>query len=349
MDTHAPDRWQQPIDHQFSTLFQRPDRLQPRLEVITPIYNPRRWRSRWKLYEDFAKRVHNAGARLWTVEVAFGERDFAITSENHPQHIRLRTRYELWLKERLINLGVGVVSRYVPDWSAVAWVDADMLFARSDWANETLHQLQHHAFVQMWSQYQDLTSRYEVTGAPCDSFAHRHVTGKPQPAIVNGKSDGYGYPGGVGDPKRYPGAPGLAWAATRAGWDAVGGLLDCCILGAGDWYMAHALVGRLDAISMRSQFTPAYRRRMLDWAQRAKAIKRNVGVVDGLALHYWHGPKAKRGYKTRDQVLVDARYDPDKHVMCDAQGLYQLRDDAPCAIELRDWLRGYFSQRDEDA
>ncbi len=344
MDTNACDRWQQPLDPSFSTLFQRPDQVPARLEVITPIYNPRRWRSRWKLYEDFAKRVHNAGARLWTIEVAFGDRDFAITSPTHPQHLQLRTRYELWLKERLINLAVAHLSVRAPGWKYVAWVDADVLFARPDWANETIHQLQHHPFVQMWSQYQDLSAGYELLGGASDSFAQRYAKGRPQPAIVNGKGGDY-HPGGP-PPKCYPGAPGLAWAATRAGWDTTGGLLDCCILGAGDWYMAHALVGKLDAISMRAQFTPAYKRRMLDWAERAKHLHRNVGVVPGLALHYWHGPKAKRGYKTRDQILVDAQYNPDAHLTVDAQLCYQLRDDA---IELRDGLRGYFSQRDEDA
>lgn len=324
------------------TLFQRGDQIDAPLYVVTPIYNPRRWRSRWKLYEDFAVRVEHAGAVLYTIEVAFGDRRHVIASADNPRHIQLRTSYELWLKERLINLAV---QRLPSDWKYVAWVDADVQFARPDWANETIHQLQHYPFVQMWSHYQDLTADYRPLHTS-DSFAYRYVNGLEQPTLRDGDFDYYGYYGATSGQKVYPGAPGLAWACTRQAFDTVGGLLDTCILGAGDWYMAHALVGRLNEMSMRSKFTPAYKAAMLEWAERAQALKHNIGYVEGLAQHYWHGPKAKRGYKTRDQILVDHEYNPQRHLKPDWQGLWQLDADA---LGLRDDIRRYFTNRDEDA
>lgn len=323
------------------TLFSRPDRLHDPLYVVTTIFNATRYRSRWRLYEDFAKHVAEAGAVLYTVEVAFGERDFAVTQPDDPHDLQLRTTSELWLKENALNLGV---QRLPQDWKYVAWIDADTHFTRSDWANETIHALQHYSLVQMWSQYQDLTSDHELIGT-ASSFAANYLNNgytKPKKGEA-----GYGYyPYGK---RGYPGAPGLAWACRRDAWDALSGLLDICILGAADWYCAHALIGQLNDI-VRPEYTDRYKSRLLEWQNRAEIyIKRNLGVISGLALHYWHGPKVNRKYGTRDQILIKNKYDPSIDLKRDWQGLYQLVVDTPRQIKLRDDIRKYFRQRNEDA
>jgi len=112
----------------------------------------------------------------------------------------------------------------------------------------------------------------------------------------------------------------------RDAWDALGGLIDYCILGACDWYMAYALIGQLDRV-LRKDYHPRFRARMKEWEARAeKYIKRNLGVVPGLCLHYWHGPKKDRKYNTRDEILVETNYNPDVDLKRDWQGLYQLTD-----------------------
>lgn len=63
-------------------------------------------------------------------------------------NLQLRTSHEIWLKENSLNLGFA---RLPPDWKYAAWIDADVTFARPDWACETVHQLQHNPVVQMWS------------------------------------------------------------------------------------------------------------------------------------------------------------------------------------------------------
>lgn len=352
----------------MKTFFQRPDRVTDPLYVITPIFNPIRWRSRWKLYEDFARRCTAAGAILYTVEAAFGNREFALSKTNYadndrPVHAReglvdfgdrfinVRVSNELWLKENLINVGVAHLPH---DWKYVAWVDSDVTFAREDWANETIQQLQHYKFVQMWSQYQDLTPDFEVQGLT-RSFMDCYLNGgegrvghRLEKRINKCKDDKYPY--GSGPQRGYPGAPGLAWAARRDAWDAVGGLIDWTILGAGDWYMAHALVGRLSSVSRSQAHSAKFVDMMREWEARAdRHIRRNVGVVKGLALHHWHGSKKHRLYKTRDQILVDCKYDPTLDLKRDSQGVYQLSDQhTPRSIQLRDELRKYFRQRNED-
>ena len=39
-------------------------------------------------------------------------------------------------------------------------------------------------------------------------------------------------------------------------------------------------------------------------------LPRNVGYVDGLVLHHWHGHKADRKYGNRWRIYVDNKFDP---------------------------------------
>jgi len=132
------------------------------LYVVTPIVNPSRYRSRYALYRDFEKHISDAGAELITVEAAFGDRAFEVTDPANRNHIQVRTNHEVWHKENLINLGVA---RLPADWKYVAWIDADVQFARPDIVEETIHQLQHFSVVQMFSHSTDLGPRHQPLGS----------------------------------------------------------------------------------------------------------------------------------------------------------------------------------------
>jgi len=314
-------------------LFQRPDQVPSELVVVTPIFNPLGYRSRWKLYEDFKYMVERAGVKLMTVEVAFANREFAVTKPGDPWNLQLRTNSELWLKENLINLAVA---RIPQDWSYVAWVDADIAFARHDWANETIRKLQHHPVVQMWSQATDLTPDYETLQGHRSFAWCYHNDGEP-------KMGRYGMHG-----RKHHWHPGYGWAWRREAWDAVGGLIDWAILGSADDHMAKALVGKLDT-TMHGHLTPAYKEACRIWQDRAtKYLHYDVGYVPGTILHYWHGNKTNRQYVSRWKILVDNKFDPTTDLKRDAQGLWQLVVETPRQAKLRDQLRRYFSQRDED-
>ena len=129
-----------------------------KLHVVTAIINPQRFRSRYDLFRAFEHRVDTSSAVLHVVEVAFGGRHFEITRPDNPNHLQLRIHMEeLWHKENSLNLLIADVIRRIPQAKYFAWVDADVQFARADWAQETLHQLQHYHVVQMWSMCQDLS------------------------------------------------------------------------------------------------------------------------------------------------------------------------------------------------
>jgi len=82
--------------HLRPTHFQRPDHVQAPLHVVTPLFNSARYRTRWKHYEDFAKRVEEAHAILHTVEVAFGNRSHLPKHIGHT--VKLRTTHEMFLR-----------------------------------------------------------------------------------------------------------------------------------------------------------------------------------------------------------------------------------------------------------
>lgn len=300
------------------------------LHVITVITNPQRFGTRYDLYRGFEKHAKDQGVTLWTVEAAFGDRPHEITSHEDPHHLQFRTRSEIWHKENLINVGIQHLPR---DWEYVAWVDADITFARPDWAVETIHQLQHYDIVQMFSRAMDMSPQHEVF-AVHKGMGWSYVTGKNPPALG---SNGYAY--GFWH-------PGFAWAARREAIDHLGGLIDWAILGAADHHMAHALVGRVDR-TFPSRAAGEYCKSLMRWQERAeKHLRRNVGYVDGTIMHHWHGKKKDRRYIERWDILLDNHFNPELDLKKDWQGIWQLTDRS---IGLRDGIRQYFKQRNEDS
>lgn len=144
--------------------------LHDRLYVVTVVFNPLRLRSRMWNYWTFANMCEKAGAILYTVEVAFGAREFEITDKDNPRHLQLRAKdnQEIWLKENALNL---LIERLPSDWKYVAWIDADVSFARPDWGQETIQLLQHYDFIQMFGQAMDYNVNYE-TGVMTPGYAY---------------------------------------------------------------------------------------------------------------------------------------------------------------------------------
>jgi hypothetical protein len=300
--------------------------LDPPLHVLTAITNPCRFKSRYNLFADFAKRVQDAGAVLHVAEAAFGERPHEIPWTNGTT-LQLRTSDEIWHKENLLNL---LVQRLPADWKYCAWVDADVLFARPDWVGETIHQLQHYGVVQMFSQAFDLGPDETPFGTYPGFAASYHLGGCDAAKLNNAWH------------------PGYAWAWRRDALEAAGGFIDTAILGAADRHMAYALIGQGRA-SVNEALNANYIAAVLRWEERAKALRHNIGYVPGAVMHHWHGRKAARGYADRWKILIETQFDPINDLRRDAQGLYRLHDDGSDRMRtLRDDVRAYFRSRNED-
>jgi hypothetical protein len=310
--------------------------LPNRLYVVTMLENPLRWRKRYENYWAFEQHIEKSGGILYTAEVAFGERHFEITDQDNPRHLQLYTdsdnwNYEIWHKENVLNL---LINRLPADAKYIAWIDSDVRFAKPDWCQETMHLLQHYQVLQMFSHTLDLGPEDEPVGNSI-GYVYKKITDPDYP------SDGYYY----GGKKGLWVHPGFAWAARRDALNHLGGLVDWCILGSGDWTMGAALFGEVEK-SLNPGYSETYKRWARQWQERAeKYIRRNVGYMPGLVHHRWHGKKMNRNYDTRWRLLIETGYDPELDLKRDVQGLWQLTDRS---IALRDGIRRYAKLRNED-
>jgi len=328
-----------------------------KLYVVTAIINPSRYQTRYRLYVDFAKMVEDSGGVLYTVEAAFGNRPHAVTDKNNPHHIQIRTKSEVWHKENMLNIGI---SRLPPDWEYVAWIDADVMFARPDWVRETIQQLQHYQVVQMFSVAQDMGPnsepinlhkgfiyQYAQLGDPFDLYSTKDIA---IDEFIEERAKHFRGVDCYDEQNTLTGIdswhPGFAWAARREAIDHLGCLVDWALLGAADRHMAYGLIGRM-AKSIPGGVQGTYRRLLMEWEERAeKHIKRNIGYVPGMLLHRWHGNKKNRRYKERWNIIVKHQFDPELDLKRDWQGMWQLTDRSR---DLRDDLRYYFRMRNEDS
>jgi hypothetical protein len=301
----------------------------PELCAVTTIYNPANYRSRYRLYEEFRRRMEKDGAPLYTVELVTGDGKHTVTDAKDPYGMQLRSRHALWHKENLVNIALERIPRR---WTLFAWLDADIAFARPDWVRATKEKLKKHPFVQMFSHVVDLGPHFEPCGLE-EGFVYRYRKEKSKPHEA------------LKGPRRDLGQTGYAWAARRETLEAMGGLLETSILGSNDYFMAHALVG---AVTPKMTRMPGsnYAARLMEWQRRCeKVVRRNVGYVDTTILHYWHGRRSDRGYDRRWRILVENRFDPEVDLKENAEGLLELTDRNPA---LRKAIRKYFRSRKED-
>lgn len=316
------------------------DHLLDNFYVVAVMTNPERFKTRPKLFREFAERMERYGAKLYIVEGAFAEREFEVTDPLNPRHIQIRTDSEIWHKENLINIGI---SRLPSDWKYVAWLDGDIDFVRPDWMLETVHELQHHPVIQLFEDSIDLGPNHEILST-FKSFASCYKKGDDYKRMVSSKKEVDYYYGGDFTPGKYW-HPGYAWAATRDAINTMGGLLDFAILGAGDHHMACSLIGE-GRRSVPKGLQPNYMKMVLAWQERASRLHKNIGFIKGTIYHFWHGKKKDRKYKDRWQILIGNKFDPQNHIHKDWQGLWTLY---PGHDLLRDQIREYFRERNEDS
>jgi hypothetical protein len=316
------------------------------LHLAAVYSNPFRWRSRRLLFNDFIRHIERSpNVDLHIVELAYGDRPHEVTEASDPRAIQLRTDCEMFHKENLINIAA---QHFPPDWKYGAYSDGDFHFSRHDFALEAIHLLQHHEFVQLFSNYVDLNSQHRMYRSN-SSFAWNYLHPQEFKALKQAqqKTDPYyglAIPTGEFPFGFPPGAPGGAWAWKRSAFDIVGGLLDTCIMGSADWWMAFGLIGQ--SSMLRGDATVRnYNDDIRNWQKRAQALTRNIGCVDQFAQHFYHGASGNRNYGTRESILIEMKFDPRFDITKDWQGVYRWTGNKP---RLRDRVRQIFLSRKED-
>lgn len=304
------------------------------LYVITPIFNPFGFKSRYRLYENFKKHMADSGVKLFTVEAAFGNKPFVVTSPHDRMNLQLRTDQVMWHKERLINLAYNELKHRVPDVKFIGWFDSDITFVRPDWAEDTVHALSHLQVIQPFAQAINLDANEEAMWT-CPSSFRSYIEGRgfhqepPLPVSYT-----------------YKGHPGLAWAATREALDALGGLYDRCVAGSADTIMSNALKGDF-SVYLPGAPSEGMISSMKRWADKATEVVRGrIGFTRGAVMHHWHGASEQRGYEKRWDIMSFHKFNPSVDIATTESGLYGWAGNKP---RLEDDIRFSLGSRNEDA
>lgn len=299
------------------------------LYVITTIFNPVGYNSRYELYHKFKKYVEFSGAKLFTVELVVGDQQFAVTKPNDPLNLQLRSNQALWYKENMINIAVNHLPK---DAKYMAWIDADVTFTNPEWVRETIKELKKNDFIQMFTHAYDLNKNHEVFKTHIGFiFAYNNDL------FIDSKMD-VAHEGVKGN-----GHPGYAWACTVEAFKKVGGLIDFAILGSADNNMSFGMVGKMEK-STGSKTTEKYREKLFEWQENFRNHVKKVGYLNTSLLHYWHGSKKNRGYEWRYKILINHEYNPFIDLDRNENDLIYVKNKPELLEEILD----YFKSRAED-
>jgi hypothetical protein len=287
----------------------------------------------------FARAARGQGLKLLIVELTLGDRSPSVSARDCDILVQKHTDCLLWHKERLLNIGVASLP---PDCDKVLWLDADILFDRPDWVQETARLLDRHAVVQPFSEavWLERGSLFAPPELPLGLGE-----GKTMPGMASVMADARDRRRLLADYFRH-GHPGFAWGARREILTRHG-LYDRHVLGGGDITIAHALYGDRDyrrGLNMACRdMTRAELESMARWAEGLdRDVRADVGFLTGRVSHLWHGSLNSRGYRNRWKILRDHAFDPRTDVGVDDQMCLVWQSDKP---DLHREVRAYFTGR----
>ena len=303
------------------------DPIDDLLHVIMVVSNPCQFARRYILAKEFISRMEKENnVLLYITELVYGDQQFRITDRKNKKHLQIRTSEPpIWHKENMINIGVN--NLFPKTWKAMAWIDADIEFENTEWANDTLKILNGSCdIVQLFSHAIDMDLDEDAMNIfPGFGFQYSKNRRYSKNGIL----------------KMWH--PGYAWACTRKAYEKMGGLYEFSILGAGDHQMALSLIGRAN-ISLNENVHEDYIQSILIFQQKIKHLR--LGYTPGMIRHYFHGSKKNRKYNERWKILVNHQYSPNIHITKNQLGLLIPTNECPKEM-LRD-IYEYFEQRNED-
>jgi hypothetical protein len=303
------------------------------LWAITCYFNPVGYQRRLANYHTFRRRLT---VPLVTVELSTGA-GFHLSTGDADVLIQLRSPHVLWHKERLLNIALGAVPR---DCHHVAWLDCDIVFERSDWAQRTRDLLEQFALVQPYAQVYEACRHAgpnEVDPAHSDRMGH---------SLAYGLAVGAAGLDILDQNMRLKGwNSGLAWAGRREVL-ADHGFYDACILGSGNRAMVCAAVGQFEHAVRYLQMNARWTAHYLAWARpHFDTVRGSIGVAEGRLFHLWHGDLKARKYAERHHGLKEYDFNPVTDIALDDNGCWRWNSDKR---QLHQYVEDYFAARKED-
>ncbi len=301
---------------------------------ITAYFNPNGSRRRLENYRLFRSRL---ALPLATVELTFGRG--AELGDDDAEVLRHVDRGSLlWQKERLLRLALAALPHHC---TRVVWLDADIVFEDSTWAERCAQLLDRFPLVQPFESAVELhpgpVSAGPTAAAPTralPSLAAEVAAGRDCRSLVRPPSAGQG-------PRM-----GIAWAARRELLDNHG-LYDACIIGGGDRALAGAGLGCLTEAEQALKMNRAQVAHYHSWAIPFFAeVGGEIAHAPGRVHHLWHAPVDARAYRSRHRGLARLDFDPTTDITIGADGAWCWSSRKP---KLHAFVRNYFTTRENDA
>jgi hypothetical protein len=292
-----------------------------RIAAVTCYFNPQGSANRSQCYANFARQFPRIGLELFAVEGSLDDR----------WEIPSAWRYGidpaacLFAKENLLNLAIA----RLPDrFDCVLWIDCDIMPTTPDYAERLADAMDRHTVVQgfQYLAYLDASGNAE-TEWRCGVAAKNEEQGTQR-----------GHPA-----RAYPGG---AWCAPRQLLAEVGGLYDRHVTGAGDVAWSTAVYGDAAEAGLDGYWPPPLVEAVARYGRQVSSRVESVGFVGSRAVHLYHGRRANRQYTERHRSLIEAGYDPDRHVEYAPNGTLRWSPSAPAM--LRRAVRDYIFGRKED-
>ena len=281
------------------------------LMALTSYYNPFHGEWRRRNYDVFHA---NLGVPLVTVEWSRDGR-FDLTPGDADVMIRVEGGDLMWQKERLLNLGLARI-RAEGLARDVAIVDADVVFAASDWHRRVS------AALDAWPILQCQTHIAYLPELPAGARDRAQLAAlAPESTICSlGYALAQGMPLFTSDPevarvmavsgvRPSSGGAGMA-TGLRLGSLPAFELYEGNIVGGGDLLMGCAFLGRLQELFDARNYSSAHQADAVAWQARCLPAQPRSGWADNRALHLWHGKLEGRQYGERMAILGPRGYDP---------------------------------------
>jgi hypothetical protein len=298
--------------------------------AITSYFNPEKYKIKYENYLLFREKIRENNIPLLTVECSFTE-DFEL--DDLSDIIKIKSKDVMWLKEQLLNIALNHLPR---DCDKFVWLDCDIYFENENWAKEINNLLNSKPILQPFSTAYRLPCghrEFSNAGEYWNSFAS--VYARVPNLFFNGNFDSHGH-------------SGFVWAARREIFSEHG-LYDACIIGSGDHAMSHAFAGDWASPCIKRIFggNKFHILHFQNWAKKVyPKIKAKIGYLEGSIYHLWHGETENRKYVSRNKMLANLGFEPDKDIYKNSNGLYEWTGNKP---ELKKFCKDYFAGRKEDS
>lgn len=299
------------------------------LIAITTYFNPCRYTTRRRNYDQFIAGMRQSGVPCITVECAFPGQDFELPDSLEIMRVRADT--VLWQKERLLNLAASWLP---PSCRYVAWLDCDILFDNRDWGRMLVDVLKKKQVAQVFETCRRLGPDGKTDGDPLARSFASVMASNPE-LLECGRYDKHGH-------------TGYGWAMRREIFDEVG-LYEAAVSGSADHFMAHAIYGHYGfCVENALKHDPVQIAHLKAWgAAFHRMVGGSLGVVPGQIRHLWHGDTTNRRYFLRMHDITDLGFNPRTDLV--ARPGYPLEwADGMNKPGLRDYFANYFAQRQED-